>query len=306
MASQLLFVFAWRVISLPTTAAAPSGVDPLDMVPTPFGHSHRSCVYEWPNGTHMRTGRAMLPNGTVVFVPPCLHQVPTSKDGYSGWAAAALAFAPSSQEFAFFRGDFNVPPEPAGTEGKGRADMTYIFNSLENDAGDFIIQPVLEFSTYFYGAACKPSAKGRWSFRSFAVDSMGNQHCGPSLQVSAGDTVRGVMKKLSEGTWQIWSGIGGRGHDLRIEGLAKQTSAQFVVELYDMARVQHIPRCEAYPRGATTLSNVLLRTDEDGSFAPRWSSAFDPLGPSCGQEVDISGSDVEISAWHSTTDTLLV
>lgn len=254
--------------------------DPPTRVSTPFGVYHASCTFEWPNGTRIGPTNATLPNGTVVVIPPCPY-AHLAQGSYHGWVASAWAFPPSSDsEFTYFSSKFNVPSDPVGTE--GTQDMTYIFNGLENPGGTFILQPVLQYSNYFYGQGCAPSQKGKWSFRGFAVGH-GNVHCGGEVRVSAGDEIAGVMKMLSPGSWEIWAGKDGEsGFAYELSGVEPQTSAQVALELVT-------EQCEAYPRGPIVFSHMLLQT-KSGTMTPHWQPKYDPRAAHCGQHVAVGGS----------------
>jgi hypothetical protein len=218
-----------------------------------------------------------LPNGTTLTIEPCTHQqsvaTPSVGSNWSGWAAYAGYSA--SNGLSFFSADFNVPTEPHFATPDG---MTYIFNGLEDSGGSYILQPVLQFSNYFTGG-CQPSHLGQWEFRSFYVGKgTGNAHCGPGLAVTVGDGVTGVMKQLSEGTWQVWAGKDGSGFSLNVSDVKPQTWASLAVELW------YPDTCGAYP-GEINFRNSFLQARSGQTLSPSWVPHTTSDGPAsqCGQ-----------------------
>jgi len=167
-----------------------------ELVATPNGWYHKSCVYELPDGAKQdREGVVTLKDGPIFELPKCLFPGKRTADGYrieprrqggthripdpvnDGWMEYAYETV-SGHTFSEITAEWVVPEDPDTSYPYGVGPY-YTFPGLQSD--DAILQPVLEYGR----------SSNQWTFASWRCsDTYG---CSSSSHPSAspGDTILG-------------------------------------------------------------------------------------------------------------------
>lgn len=305
-----------------------------EYVQTPMGLKHTSCVFEWPSGTTIAQSHAVLPNGTLVSIPPCIannrsaSSEPASRvTGEYGWGgyAASVGYRPECPDSKYntrcsagskptgrgpvthFSAEFDVPAKP-GVDTERTA--TFIFNGLEGlgDGGAWILQPVLQYCARVLSTPCQPTERNQWQFRSYycgpKTGPEQNCHCGPGIDVSPGQRLTGDMVLLPDGDWQVL-GTGSSSTQaimLTVHGVGDQVYANLALEIW------FTKSCASYP--GPLVFNVTKLIDSSGPLLPVWTTKYehskscvrqgtcDPAPPFCNPHVSTGQSAMVVTITH--------
>src|SRR5262245_8619727 len=202
-----------ETIDAPDRAAVESDIARSDYVDTPNGSFHKSCIYELGDDeTIEEDGSVVRPDGSRFTPAACAHEVRNTRtsvahvptDGeitptINGWAIAADDWQSRVWMKSLFA-DWHVPKAPSVY----RAQLVYLFPSLEDMPVTRIIQPVLQ-----YGPNGAFGGKG-WVLASWYVGPNNVSMHSKPIGVKVGDYLSGMM--LSSGctshgacTWDISS-----------------------------------------------------------------------------------------------------
>jgi len=140
-------------------SVTPNTPGDTELVATPAGWFHRSCVHEIPNGAHFdaRTRLVKRLDGTTFEIPECQYPAypdyPTRRslhgsDGEpadTGWVEYAYDYLGASNNYAHLTASWKVPNPPTGSYSGIQA--FYSFPGLENIDDDtvYILQPVIQY-----------------------------------------------------------------------------------------------------------------------------------------------------------------
>jgi hypothetical protein len=203
----------------------------------------------------------------------------------SGWITYASLTYSGSDPIASFNTTWTVP-DPPRTQGN---QLIYLFSGLQDSPGSHILQPVLQWGVSPDGGG------GNWAVASWFVDAGGNAFKSPLVNVSAGDTLTGLMTL----TGQSPSGFSYRcefaglsGTSLTVNNVSELVMPVETLECYA------IQGCGDYPSSRfTAMGSISLRSTTGVISAP-----FVPVNvvTDCGQHCVVDsapGGAVEL--WYA-------
>jgi len=300
-------------------ATAPSGAvrsialaadDTSDLILTPGGLYHRSCVHEVPDGAIVgANGVIRRRDGTAFQVQSCATPGPVSVSGLGGSLSIGFgsptlpgphqsvedgeASAGTGHTFRYISARWVVPPYP-GTPWTSGDHVLFFFPALENS--NTIIQPVLQYgyNNEFGGAY--------WTIASWM--------CGPDCfhsvphTVSVGDVLGGYVEAQGCGGglcgWLINTVDSTQDYATSV-GIAAgdfgQANDQYTTAFGGTAEVHGLTDCSQWPGGGFTFSQIAV-ANELGSTSPSWlHHVTNPSSdtPQCGFGVTSTSTQVSLA-----------
>jgi hypothetical protein len=146
-----------------------------------------------------------------------------------GWTTWATWVNGTANAITSFTTTWEVPSAPTTDSNQ----LIYLFNALEDQAGNVILQPVLQWGVSGAGGG------SYWSVASWYVDSSGHAFCTPVVQVSAGDQLIGLM--TSDGTNYSSEFQGIADTKLIARGLGQLAMATQTLEAYGLTKLSDYP-----------------------------------------------------------------
>ncbi|KAH9483356.1 hypothetical protein JR316_0005462 [Psilocybe cubensis] len=243
-----------------------------DIVNTPSGPIHSSNVHVVPHGSLIQheasTVNVIAPNGTTIFSLPSNKaqrglNATQPRDSLarralqSGYVELAFWGNTAPSPISTFSTLWSVPNVPENVDGQ----LLYIFNALEPQSFDGILQPVLQFGVSPAGGGNYWSVASWWLYGSdvFAT---------PVTPVSVGQTLVGVMTLQSTSTSggstsynynSVFTGI--PASSLSITSPEELTITFEALEIYGASGPTDLPR------GRTTMRAIDI-VNQDGSRPP--------------------------------------
>ncbi|KAJ7092305.1 hypothetical protein B0H15DRAFT_169473 [Mycena belliarum] len=258
-ATFLVGLLAHLVLAAPTA----------EMVLTPGGYRAKSNIHEIPAGGRLAHVGNMIQvlsaNGTVMKAVQRGDTATRVKSAVAplatGWVAYASWLNTGSSPIASFTTSWKVPAVPRTNNGQ----TIFLFNSIEPNSGNAILQPVLQYG---------PSAAGGgsfWAVASWYLDPSNTFFTTP-VRTSPGATLNGIITLTSSSgssfTYNTqFTGIGGT--SLSIAGAAQLTWATETLESYGVTTASD------YPAGSTVFSGINLKLANGGTPSMSWSTQSD-------------------------------
>jgi hypothetical protein len=295
------------VITLAAACADPTGMshahatataagDQSDLVMTPAGLLHRSCVHEVANGASIsKTGVVTNADGSVYTLPPCLFEtranpfrIETSSPTDSSYIEEGSVAATGTNGYSEITANWPVPPAPlaayAGTQ------VYFAFPALQSNT-PFIVQPVLQ-----YGASAAGSGN-LWLAASWHCPSSGSCNHTSGYKVTSGHTMHGsvVASNCSNGdcTWTITSEDMTSGIQT---SLTVVDSNNYQLALGGAVEVYGLTSCDQFPANGVSFSSISLLNHRSMALTPAWSPAVQSnTSPSCGFGVTSTASSVNLA-----------
>ncbi|KAJ6473689.1 hypothetical protein C8R45DRAFT_403601 [Mycena sanguinolenta] len=248
---------------VPFTLAAPT----VDTVLTPGGHRASSKIYEIPAGASLAHVddhvHILAADGTIlnkVQVTPT-----TVKSAVSpletGWIAYASWLNTGSSPISSFTATWTVPAVPETNHNQ----TIFLFNSIEPNSGDAILQPVLQYG---------PSAAGGGAFWSLATwylvgDSTFHTTIIPT---SAGATLDGIITLTSSSGSDfnyVSSFTNVADTSLAVSNAAELVWATVTLEAYGVEAITD------YPAGSTVFSDMNIELASGALTLVSWNPVDD-------------------------------
>lgn len=239
--------------------------DEAPMINTPSGPMKATYVYELPSGAHI-TGDEKL---TKVYFGRdiILTVIDGRKNGlippdFTGWLEQTNDW--SVDDLDFFDAEWNVPSDPPDPEDDA---VNFLFNAIENQAGNKILQPVLEWNQ---------SGSGRWTGRAW-YGSSGGYYCSSPVNASEGDSISGTMWYYNA-YWgwviQFFNNTTSQSTSITSNILGTSDLAVFcTLEVYNVGSDDDVP-------GDTTFDDMVFKYD-NSSVDITW-VAIDDIPPGSG------------------------
>ncbi|KAH9477220.1 hypothetical protein JR316_0011139 [Psilocybe cubensis] len=271
-----------QVMSSPILASEQIGyrrdeVHGTTLVNTPGGQVPPERIHLVPNGAcvHQADGfiHIIAQNGTKLHTASVSGNSSTARHGSvsphvrrsfgSGYVAYTWWNNPSSSPIAHFTTTWTVPDSPQNIDGQ----LLYLFNSMEPDSFNAILQPVLQ-----YGVS--PAGGGDyWSVASWWI--VGSEVYHSSLTpVTPGQSLQGVMTLItpSDGSnsynySSAFTGI--PDSEISISSLQELTYAWEALEIYTASGATDLPR------GRTAMGSINLFTQDGQTPLLFWDSSDD-------------------------------
>ncbi|KAK7057890.1 hypothetical protein R3P38DRAFT_3169398 [Favolaschia claudopus] len=249
----------------PLTLAAPTA----EMILTPAGYRPATNVHEIPaDATLAHVGseiHVVSFNGTVLKKVAAATKPTPVKEAVAplatGWVTYASWLNQGSSPISSFTTTWTVPPVPATNHGQ----TIFLFNSIEPNAGNAILQPVLQYG---------PSAAGGGSFWAVATWYLdpSNTFFTTPVRTSAGATLNGIITLTSSSGSSFnynsqFTNIGGT--SLSISGAAQLTWATETLEVYGVTAKSD------YPAGTTVFSGINLKLANGNTPSVSWAHQDD-------------------------------
>jgi len=247
-------------------------------VRTPGGYRHKSFVHQ------LRPGQAVRKrNGTLHFqdlvtksltpVPAPVVSAQNLAGSGGGWVTWATWVNASGRAISSFATTWVVPAAPI-TESD---QLIYLFNGLEDQAGDNILQPVLQWGVSGAGGG------NTWGVASWYVDVSHHAFCTPLLPVNVGDILVGVMTLEIQADASLnyaceFQGIPGT--KLIAQGLPELVQACEALEVYGLTKSTDYPNAPM-----TAMTKIDLQTMDNPAplnWVPELMS-----NPTFGEHTDI-------------------
>ncbi len=284
-------------------AAAPRG----ELIATPSGWYHRSCVHAIPEGARgNRHGTVTRRDGTSFQTPNCLYPGRRTADGQrasrgsaggrhvqgptnNGWIEYAL-YGLSGDTYGYLLADWEVPDDPSGYSGN---KLYYTFPGLQG--GGYILQPVLQYGDNgAFGGSY-------WTLASWSCDDGQDCNYSTPISASAGDDIRGSVEA---------SDCANRVCDWTIitRNVTTQTQTTRVYEdtlIYATAfggavEVNDITACSQYPEYGVSYTSIALKDEDGNSVTPTWTDVVaSGLSPECNFDVASTSSTVDFDHYGS-------
>jgi len=176
-------------------------------------------------------------------------------DNSGGWVTWATWDNQPGNPISKLATSWVVPPAPSSAD----QQLIYLFNGLQNPAGNEILQPVLQWGESGAGGG------HFWSIASWHADSNGHAFCTPSVCVNPGDTLIGVITLLAtyaDGTHNYRCEFSGLPDTtLMALGVPELTAAEQTLEVYGLTASSQYPTCPF-----TAMSNIAVQIN--GSAVP--------------------------------------
>ncbi len=232
-----------------------SGFASDDLVPTPGGYRDGAFVYEIEPGQQIRVASDRYEitdgRGSIVRSIP-KREVQSQQVHADGWVTYTSWTNDTGSSIKSFVSTWKVPQTPPSSGGQ----LLYLFNGMEPDARDAILQPVLQWGT-------SPAGGGNyWAVASWYVTSDGQAMHSKVTPVNPGDTLLGVMKLTSSGhatdagTFSYTSEFTGIANSsVTVSNISELTWASETLETYGTAQ------CSDYPAAPTAFTQIGLQTD---------------------------------------------
>lgn len=298
-------VSAFNALADAATSAAPQS----ELVLTPEGWYHRSCVHEVPNGAHVdfRTSMVTRPDGTTYQVGRCLfpgrrnaHGVRVSAPVNNGWIEYAEDHSSlgAGHWFGSVTARWTVPSKPAGSYSSSQAYFT--FPGIQSPSIGYIIQPVLQYGWagdsggHTFGGNFWSAASWRCNYGSDCY------YSAPITSIDAGDEMLGTVtaSNCANGrcTWTIIA-----------RDLTKATQSTKIVASdtadYRFAdgavvEVYALTSCNQYPRTGVFYNSIGLFNENGVGVTPIWSNVVTwGLDPEC--DFNVTSASSTVSLYHN-------
>jgi len=175
--------------------------------------------------------------------------------------------------FTSFNGTWKVPSAPKTTADN---QTLFMFTGLEDEAGDEIIQPVIQWG---------PSEAGGglyWTIANWWVTSSGQALYSALAKISTGDTILGTMVQHGTGSWDIAASVNkGKPTMLSVNNISPQAMSSVTLEVYN------VMECTDYPSDNSITFTGLSLADSGTIVKPTWESEI--LISDCNQQVSSTG-----------------
>lgn len=162
-----------------------------------------------------------------------------------------------------------VPPPPLSDSGQ----LIYVFNALEDQAGDDILQPVLQWGTSGAGGG------SYWSVASWYVDSASHAFTTPAVRVNPGQTLIGVLS--FDGTTYRSGFLGIPGTTLIAQGLSPMVLATETLEAYGVTKKTDYPNTPV-----TQMSKIILQLASGALATVTWQAEV-MMNPLFGEHTQV-------------------
>jgi hypothetical protein len=221
-------------------------------VRTPGGFRHKSFLHQLKPGqaVRKRDGALHLQDLAAKGLSPVPAPAVAAQDlagSGGGWVTWASWVNTSGTAISSFATTWVVPPAPA-TESD---QLIYLFNGLEDQAGDNILQPVLQWGVSGAGGS------NTWGVASWYVDSSHHAFCTALVPVNVGDKLTGVMTLEIQADASLnytseFQGIAGT--KLIAQGLSELVQACETLEVYGLTKSTDYPNAPM-----TAMTNINLQ-----------------------------------------------
>lgn len=287
-------------ISAPVNARAATAIaaaqqavaPPSELVLTPAGWYHKSCVHQVPSGSHVNalTGVVTPPGATPYHLGKCLYPGRRNRNGVrvtspadSGWMEWAAMT--DTSYFSDVAAHWKVPAAPSSYSGE---DVFYSFPGAQSN--EYILQPVLQ---YGYNG---DFGGQYWSAASWHC----NDDCTYSTPITSISDSAAIVGEVSSSacvsgqcTWTVAT-IDSTA-DTRTSMTWTDTVAYFwavggAVEVYD------ITNCDQYPQAGVVYSDISLKDASGQPVTPTWVDSINPnnQSPSCDFNVTTTATTVHL------------
>lgn len=268
-----------------------------ELVATPNGWYHESCVHEIPDGavTH-QDGTTTLRDGSPFEVPECLYPGRRNRDGVreltaapvnEGWMEYAHYSLSGGDSYRELSANWTVPNTPLGSYSSPR--NYYTFPGFQG--GGYILQPVLS-----YGYA--PGYGGLyWRLASWRCNDGSNCTHSAAISASPGNAILGTIQasNCSQGQclWTVTT---------RNQSTQTQTTRSWTdTEAYTFAtggavEVNDITMCSQYPSNGVAYTSISLKDQTYAAVSPSWTAWYDwNATPWCDLDIDYTATSVTLS-----------
>jgi hypothetical protein len=217
------------------------------MIPTPSGLAKATHVYIVPSGSDIdRRGNItdVYENGTLILRVFDVGALTVPQ--YSGWIEQANNWSVSNLDY--FGANWVVPSNPPNP---GTNVVDFLFNAIEPQSGNAIIQPVLEWNQ---------AGSHGWTCRSWYGPVNGNYYCSAPIKASTGNTISGTMSYSPWLGWQITCRNNStyQSTSIRTRAIGTNKLAVFsALEGYNVAGNNDVP-------GNTTFNNMSFKYNQKG------------------------------------------
>ena len=248
----------------------------MGYVRTPGGFRHNSFVHPLKPGhvvaKHAGVLRTLdVATNTLVDVPAATVPAQDLAGAGGGWVTWAAWVNATGASITSFMTSWVVPPAPSSDSNQ----LIYIFNALEDQAGDDILQPVLQWGVSGGGGG------SYWGVASWYVDSSQHAFCTPVVPVKVGDKLIGVLSFDGSNYKSEFQGIAGT--SLIAQGLSQLVQATETLEVYGLTKSTDYPSA---PMTRMTSINLQLA----GNPTPLNWSASAMSNPPFGEHTTIENS----------------
>lgn len=298
---------AAQLTGAPQRAVAPAS----EMVSTPMGWYHRSCVNEVPNYAFVdtRTRIVRRSDGTTYQLPPCLYPGRRTRDGrlaatapdFAGWvefAQDSTSMGPGNQ-FGEIVANWTVPADP---------DTAYIpgleyaawpgLVSWGSTPTKAVIQPVL---TYGYVTG-RPGYTGGdfWTAAPWRCDL--NQDCiiGGHMTVYHGDHLFGRVQLVPgscSGGQCTWVTTIQDDNTTAVRVDTVRDLDNFRIAEGGVVETKSLTWCKMYPSTGVFFTNIALFDQSGQRVTPSWKDSVNAVNPYCGYHA--LSTESTVSLYHN-------
>ncbi len=278
-------------------------IDTDDVVLTPGGLRPRSLVHILEPGHHisLKDGHVRIIETATGKEVKDLGAVPSHESGEAeseptpeppggsvpglsdeGWIENAEWHNEGSEPIISFTTSWVVPPEPSSKD----SQILFLFNGMQPDSGEHILQPVLQWGE------SKAGGGNYWSIANWYADGQGGVAIYKTpIQVSPGTVLQGVMTctgQSASGYSYTCKFIGYPSIDITATDVPELTWAYETLECYELAQCSDYPDTEL-----TAMYGIEIKIGTPGAAgsdaAIEWLT--DVKFTDCGQSCEIVGND---------------
>ncbi|KAJ7618128.1 hypothetical protein DFH06DRAFT_1139354 [Mycena polygramma] len=262
MRASTAIVFLAGLIA-PFTLAAPTAEEVL----TPGGYRTTN-VHEIPDGASLAHVGAEIhvvaSNGTILKKVTAGGPTPVKAAAAAlktGWVTFASWRNTGASPIASFTTNWKVPPVPKTQNGQ----TIFLFNSIEPNSGNAILQPVLQYG----GSAAGGGAY--WAAATWYLDPSNTFFTKP-VKVAAGSNLDGIITLTGSSGSQFhytssFTNIAGT--NLKVANASQLTWATETLEAYAVKAITD------YPAGSTVFTNINLKLKNGAVPSVSWATSDD-------------------------------
>jgi hypothetical protein len=275
-----------------------------ELVATPNGWYHRSCVHEIPSGaTEHRDGTITARDGASIALPECRYPGKRSGEGVRIKASSSPAFKnqpPDNNGWIEFAWDelsghtyselsaqWTVPNSPSSGY-SGSTGPYFTFPGLLSD--EYILQPVLQYGNNgWFG-------ENYWALASWRCHDVTTCTYSTPIAASVGDAIGGVVSSSDcvggQCTWTVTtSNFTASTETYRAweDTVAFYSATGGAVEVYDISSCLH------YPRYGVSFTSISLKNESGTTVTPSWDDIIWGYDPSCSFSVSSASTTVDLT-----------
>lgn len=281
-----------------------SAAPKAELVRTPNGWYHQSCVREIPTGaSERRDGTVTTRGGRVLRLAGCRYPGRRDSNGVrirravrglspdnDGWIEYAY-YSLTGHTYSEISARWVIPSDPLS--GYSGDQVYYTFPGLMSS--EYILQPVLQ---YGYNGAY---GGNYWTLTAWRCNAGSDCTYSSPLSASVGDTIHGVVSSENCGNGECdWTVLT---HNLTADTATYRSwsdTVGFYMAVGGALEVNEISSCGQYPRSRVSYGSISMKNESGTSITPTWTNfVTGGLSPFCNFSVNSTSTTVQLDHFAS-------